>query len=76
MSFLNNLIKKPVGVTIRKNIIPITIGEIILPKNIPNLNHIIFKGVNILESLVRMPTLLDSCVIKPTNLSSPVRLFP
>ena len=38
-----------VGVTIKKNIIPITIGAITFPNNIPNLNHILFKGVKILE---------------------------
>ena len=39
-----------VGVTTKKNIILITIGEITLPNNIPILNHILFKGVNIFES--------------------------
>ena len=38
-----------VGVTIKKNIIPITIGEIKFPRKMPNLNHILFKGVKILE---------------------------
>ena len=38
-----------VGVTTKKNIILITIGEITLPNNIPILNHILFKGVNIFE---------------------------
>ena len=32
------------GVTTKKNIKPITIGEIIFPKNSPNLNQILFKG--------------------------------
>ena len=39
----------PIGVTTKKNIIPIIIGEIIFPKNIPNLNHNLFKGVRIFE---------------------------
>ena len=43
------LIKKPIGVTIKKNIIPIIKGEIILPKKIPNLNQSLFKGVKIFE---------------------------
>ena len=43
------LIKIPVGVTTMKKIIPKMIGETIFPKNIPNLNHNIFKGVKILE---------------------------
>ena len=36
------------GVIIKKNIIPITIVDTILPKNIPNLNQSLFKGVKIL----------------------------
>ena len=36
------------GVTTKKNIIPITNGETIFPKNIPNLNQSIFNGVRIL----------------------------
>ena len=37
------------GVTTKKNIIPIINGEIIFPKNIPNLNQSLFKGAKILE---------------------------
>ena len=37
------------GVTTKKNIILITIGETIFPKIVPNLNQILFKGVKILE---------------------------
>ena len=48
-SFFKILIKIPVGVTIRKNIIPIINGEITLPKTMPNLYQILFKGVNIGE---------------------------
>ena len=44
-----NLIKKPIGVTTKKKITPITIGEITAPSNIPNLNHNRFNGVNNLE---------------------------
>ena len=36
------------GVTTRKNIIPITSGEIILPNNKPNLNQRMFSGDKIL----------------------------
>ena len=39
----------PIGVTTKKNIIPITIGEIIFPKNNPNLNHNLFNGDKSLE---------------------------
>ena len=37
------------GVTTKKNIIPIITGETIDPKNIPNLNQILFSGVSIFE---------------------------
>ena len=37
------------GETTKKNIIPITNGETIFPKNTPNLNQVLFKGVKILE---------------------------
>lgn len=40
---------QPVGVITVKNIIIIIIGEIIFPKIIPNLNHILFNGVKIFE---------------------------
>jgi len=39
----------PVGVTTRKNTMPITIGAIIEPIKIPNLNHNLFNGVNNFE---------------------------
>ena len=48
-SFLKILIKIAIGVTTKKNIIPITSGETIFPKSNPNLNHKIFKGVNNFE---------------------------
>ena len=37
------------GVTTVKKTIPITIGAIMAPNKIPNLNHNLFKGVKILE---------------------------
>ena len=43
------LIIKAIGVTTKKNIIPIIIGEIIFPNNNPNLNQSLFKGVKILS---------------------------
>ena len=39
----------PFGVTTKKKTNPITIGEIKLPRNIPNLNHSILKGVKNFE---------------------------
>jgi len=38
-----------VGVTTKKNIMPIIIGEIIFPNKIPNLNQTLFNGFNNLE---------------------------
>ena len=46
---MNNFINKPVCFTTKKKTIPIIIGEIILPNNIPNLNQRIFSGVKIFE---------------------------
>ena len=37
------------GVTTKKNIMPITIGATIFPRKIPNLNHNLFRGVKSLE---------------------------
>ena len=48
-SFLKIFIKRPVGVTTRKKINPITSGETIFPKSNPNLNHNRFNGVKRLE---------------------------
>ena len=47
--FINNLINKAMGVTTKKKIIPIIIGEIIFPKSRPNLNQILFNGFNSFE---------------------------
>ena len=49
MSLPNNLIMNPVGVTTKKNIIPMTNGDTIFPKNNPNLNQSLFNGDKILE---------------------------
>ena len=38
-----------VGVTTKKNTIPITSGDIKFPNIIPILNHILFKGVKIFD---------------------------
>ena len=48
----NNLIIRPIGVTTKKNITPIIIGEIIFPKNIPNLNQSLFNGDKIFEFII------------------------
>ena len=37
------------GVTTKKNIIPITNGDTIFPNKIPNLNQSLFNGVSIFE---------------------------
>jgi len=40
---------RPIGVTTRKKIIPITIGETIAPKINPNLNQMLLSGVKSFE---------------------------
>ena len=40
------------GVTTKKNIILITIGEIILPRSKPNLNQIKFNGLSNFEFII------------------------
>ncbi len=45
-SLEKNLIKKPVGVTIIKKTIPITMGEIKFPKKNPKLAQILLRGVS------------------------------
>jgi len=42
----------PVGVTTKKKTNPITIGEMKLPRNIPNLNHSLLKGVKNFELII------------------------
>ena len=42
-------ITRPIGVTTRKKTTPMTTGETIAPKIIPNLNHSLFNGVNSFE---------------------------
>ena len=49
ISFLNIFINKDSGVTTKKKIKPIIIGETTFPKKIPNLNQILFKGDKIFE---------------------------
>jgi len=48
-SFPRTLIKRPIGVTTKKKTIPTNIGAIKDPKTNPNLNHILFKGLNNFE---------------------------
>ena len=59
------------GVTTKKNIIPIIIGETIFPKKIPNLNQSLLRGVNILEfKIPKIKKIKD--IIKDHNLNSPL----
>jgi len=61
---------KPIGVTTIKNTAPITMGDIIEPKRIPNLNHSLFNGVKNLE--FKTPkTKKTKDKIKAHNLKSP-----
>jgi hypothetical protein len=64
---------KPIGVTTKKNIIPMINGDTIFPKNIPNLNQSLFKGVKILEfnrpKIKKIDeTIIDHILISPHNL--------
>ena len=59
----------PVGVTTTKKTIAITIGEIIFPNKIPNLNQSIFKGVRILEFIIPKIKKIKE-IIKDHNLKS------
>ncbi len=59
MSFPISLIRKPMGVTTRKNIKHITRGATIKPRKIPNLDHNILRGDKILD--------LNSAKIKKTR---------
>ena len=69
-SFPNKRIIKPIGVTTIKNTAPITIGDTIEPKRIPNLNHSLFNGVKNLE--FKTPkTKKTKDKIKAHNLKSP-----
>ena len=52
MSFPNNFMINPVGVTTKKKTNTITIGEMKLPRNIPNLNHSLLKGVKNFELII------------------------
>ena len=59
----------PIGVTTKKNITPMTKGETILPKNIPNLNQTLLRGVKIGDlSNPNIRNIID--VIKAHNLIS------
>ena len=68
-SLPSSFIIKPIGVTTKKKIIPIIIGEIIFPNNKPNLNQILFKGLKILE--FKIPNIKNKPeIIKDHNLTS------
>jgi hypothetical protein len=70
-SLFNSLINNPIGVTTKKNIIPITNGEIIFPRKIPNLNQNLFNGFKILEfTNPRTKKIID--IINDHNRNSPL----
>ena len=59
----------PIGVTTKKNTIPIIIGETIAPKKIPNLNQSLLSGVNNLElKIPKIKKIIDK--INDHNLNS------
>ena len=64
-SFLKNFIKTPVGVTTVKKTIPITIGAIMAPNKIPNLNHNLFNGAKIFEFIKpKIKKIIEKKVVK------------
>ena len=69
-SFPKKRIIKPIGVTTIKNTMPITMGDIIEPKKIPNLCHSLFNGFKNLEfKTPKTKKIKDK--IKAHNLKSP-----
>jgi len=70
-SLFNSLINNPIGVTTKKNIIPITNGEIIFPRKIPKLKQNLLSGFKILEfTNPRTKKIID--IINDHNLNSPL----
>jgi len=68
-SLPNKRIINPMGVTTIKKTTPITTGETILPKSIPNFIQSLFNGVKILEfKIPKIKKIRDS--IKAHNLKS------
>jgi hypothetical protein len=57
-----NFIIREIGVTIRKKIMPIIIGEINDPNNNPNLNHILFNGVKYFELSIPSSKKIDEII--------------
>ena len=78
-SFPIILINNPIGVTTRKNIIPIINGEINFPKNNPNLNHILFNGVNNLElnnpNIKKVKEMINDQILRYSSFSSGYKLI-
>ena len=60
-----------IGVTTKKNIIPITIGEIIFPSTIPNLNQTLFKGVKTTELNIPKTRNIKDIIIDQILISPP-----
>ena len=61
------------GVTTKKKIKPITIGDIIFPSKIPNLIHNLFKDVNKLGLIIVIikntkDTVIDQILIVPLDI--------
>ena len=60
------------GVTTKKNIIPMTSGEIIFPRKIPNLNQSLLKGVKILELINPRSKKINDIIKDQSLISSPL----
>ena len=61
------------GVTTKKNTIPITTGAIKFPKKIPNLNQTLFKGVRIFELSIPKIKKINDIIIDQILISFPLR---
>ena len=69
-SFLKIFIMIPIGVTTKKNTIPITIGEIIFPKNKPNFIQNRLNGVRYFESKIPKIKNMKAAIIDQILISS------
>ena len=69
-SFLKIFIMIPIGVTTKKNTIPITIGEMIFPKNKPNFIQNRLNGVRYFESKIPKIKNMKAAIIDQILISS------
>ena len=70
-SLFSSLINIPIGVTTKKNIIPIINGEITFPRKTPNLNQSLLSGYKILEFANQRNKKIND-IINDHSLNSPL----